>query len=314
MALFIQRCFDAVANGVIYSTVALALVIVFRATATLNLAQGEMANVAAYIGLVLRTPATPALAGTGLAASIIPGTPWPFWAAVVAAVGSGALLGAGVERLIVRRLTDAKGLAVVSATVGTLLLMNGTTEAVWRPVVRGFPSLFSNKPNDYLAVSGGRLRYTTLGTLLTMFVVLLILGFVLHITKLGLAFRAVSSDRAASALVGIRVGRITMLGWALAGAIGGLAACLVAPTVLLEPNMMVRVLVFSLVAATLGGLDSLGGALVGGVTVGVTQTMLAGYVPFVGSTLSLPCALAVMVLVLLVRPAGLFGRRLVERV
>ena len=101
---------------------------------------------------------------------------------------------------------------------------------------------------------------------------------------------------------------------ALAGAIGGLAACLVAPTVLLEPNMMVRVLIYSLVAATLGGLDSLGGAVLGGLVIGVSQTMIAGYVGFLGSQLSLPGALAVMIAVLLFRPSGLFGTRRVERV
>ena len=314
MALFIQRCFDAVANGAIYATIALALVIVFRATATLNVAQGEMATLAAYIGLVLRTPATPALAGTGLAAALVPFAPLPLWAATIGAVVAGALVGAVVERLVIRRVSKRSGFAVVSVTVGVLLTINGLTQGIWHPILRGYPALFPNRPGDYLAVAGARLRFTTMGTLGTMVAVLVLLAVALRTTKLGLAFRAVSSDRDSSALVGIRVGRVMTTGWALAGAIGGLAACLVAPTVLLEPDTMVRVLIFALVAATLGGLDSLAGALLGGLLIGVAQTMVAGYVPFIGTQLSLPGALLVMVLILMVKPTGLFGTQRIERV
>lgn len=298
----------------IYSTVALALVIVFRATGTLNLAQGEIATVSAYVGLVLRTPVTPALAGTGLAGSIIPGGPLPLGLAVVGAVIAGAVLGAVVERLVLRRAGERHGFAVVSASVGVLLVLNGLTEFIWRPVTRRFPSIFPNDVSDYLPVAGARLRATTVGTLATMIVVLVVLTLGLRMTRLGLAFRAVSSNADSSALVGIRVGRVVTVAWALAGAIGGLAACMVAPTVLLEPAMMVRILVFAMVAATLGGLDSPIGALVGGIVIGVAQTMVSGYVPFIGSKLSLPGALIVMVVVLLFRPTGLFGSKRIERV
>ena len=143
---------------------------------------------------------------------------------------------------------------------------------------------------------------------------LLVLLVVLRATKVGLAFRAVSSDREMAKLMGIRSGQIMSLGWALAGGIGALAGCLVAPNVLLEPGMMVRVLIFGLVAATLGGLDSLGGAVIGGLTVGLAQTMLGGYVPFLGAALSLPGALVMMMAVLLFRPTGLLGTPKFERV
>ena len=314
IALFLQRCFDALANGVIYSSIALALVIVYRATGMLNVAQGEMATTSAYVGLVLHTPATPALAGTGLAATFLPGTPWPLWASIIGALVAGAIVGALIERLIIRRVEGRPPMSVIAVTVGMLLVLNGLTEGIWRPVVRGFPPLFPNRPDDYLPVAGARLRANTIGTLLTVLVVLAVLVAVLRWTKLGLAFRGVSSNRTSSALAGVRVARIVTTGWALAGAIGGLAACLVAPIVLLEPQMMVRVLIYALVAATLGGLDSLLGALVGGIAVGVFQTMIGGYVRFLGSDLSLPGALALMVVVLIVKPTGLFGTPRIERV
>jgi branched-chain amino acid transport system permease protein len=290
-------------------------VIVYRATGMLNVAQGEMATASAYVALVLHTPATPALAGTGLVASLVPFAPWPRWVAVLGALAAGALIGGVTERFVIRRVASHRsGFAVVSVTVGVLLAINGLTEWLWRPVTRGFPPLFPNGAGAYVPVFGARLRYNALGVMVTIVAVLLVLAFILRHTRLGLAFRAVSSDRAASELMGIRAGRITTIGWALAGAIGGLAACLVAPTVLLEPNMMVRVLIYSLVAATLGGLDSLGGAVLGGLVIGVSQTMIAGYVDFLGSELSLPGALAVMVAVLLFRPSGLFGTKRIERV
>jgi branched-chain amino acid transport system permease protein len=263
---------------------------------------------------VAHTPVTPALAGTGLAHALLPGAPWPIWASILVAVVLGAGLAAAAERFVVRRIPDQSSFGVVSVSVGLLLALNGLTERVWRPVVRGFPPAFPNKPHHYLPVGGARLRFTTIGTWVTLLVVLVALGLVLRSTRAGLAFRAVSSNREMSAVMGIRVGRVTTLGWALAGAIGALAGCLVAPNVLLEPNMMVRVLIYALVAATLGGLDSLGGAVLGGLVVGVAQTMIGGYVDFFGSELSLPGALGVMVLILVTRPTGLFGTRLVERV
>jgi branched-chain amino acid transport system permease protein len=289
-------------------------VIVYRATGMLNVAQGEMATVSAYVGLVLHTPVTPALAGTGLVASIVPFSPLPLWASILGAVIVGALLGAVVERVIIRRVSERSGFAVISVTVGVLLVLNGLSEGVWKPVTRGFPSMFPNRPDAYVNIGGARLRYNAMGTLLTITTVLFVLALVLRRTRLGLAFRAVSSNRESSELAGIRAGQVMTLGWALAGAIGGLAACLVAPTVLLEPGMMVRVLIYSLVAATLGGLDSLGGAVLGGLVIGVSQTMVAGYVEFLGAQLSLPGALVVMVAVLLVRPSGLFGTQRIERV
>ena len=314
MGLFLQRCFDGLANGAIYASLAIALVIVYRSTGLLNVAQGEVATLGTYIGLVVHSPVTPALAGTGLAHALLPGSPWPIWASIMAAVAAGALVAAGAERLILRRIPHRTGMSVVSATVGLMLLINGFSERIWRGIVRGFPSAFPNDADQYVPVADARLRYTTIGTWLTLLVVLGALWLVLRYSRVGLAFRAVSSSPEMSELMGIRSGHVTTLGWGLAGGIGALAGCLVAPTVLLEPGMMVRVLIFGLVAATIGGLDSLGGAVLGGLLIGVTQTMIGGYVPFLGSQLSLPGALLIMVLILVYRPTGLFGTPKIERV
>ena len=307
--LFLQRCLDALANGSLYGSLALALVVVYRASGRLNLAQGEMATFGTYTSLVLASPASPLLAGTIFASRWLPGTPWPRWFAIPAAMLISAVLAALIERLIVRRIPERSARSSVSVTIGLLLLINALTKKLWRPIVRGYPSPFPNAPKDYVAVAGARLRFTTIATWLTMLSIMAAFYLVLRFTKAGLAFRAVSSNRANSSLHGIRVGRVLTGGWAFAAALGTLAGCLLASRLVLNPDMMARLLVYGFAAATIGGLTSLGGALLGGLLVGLLQTMLAGYVPLVGGPLSLPAVLLIMVIMLLTRPAGLFGTR-----
>jgi branched-chain amino acid transport system permease protein len=196
----------------------------------------------------------------------------------------------------------------VSVTIGLLLLVNAFDTRIWRPVNRGYPSPFPNAPEDYFRLGSARLRYTTVGTWLTLLALLCVLWLVLRYSRAGLAFRAVSSSRSNSQLMGIRTGRVLTGGWALAAALGTLAGSLLASRLILGPDMMVRLLVYGFAAATIGGLNSLGGALAGGLFVGVSQTMLSGYVHIVSGPLSLPTVLALMVAMLAFRPGGLFGR------
>jgi branched-subunit amino acid ABC-type transport system permease component len=311
--LFLQRCIDGLANGSLYGALAVALVVVYKASGRLNLAQGEQATLGTYFSLVLSSPATPALAGTTLAARWLPGTPWKLGVAIAGAMVLSAVIAALIERLIVRRIPERLARSSVSVTIGLLLLLNALTTYEWKPVGRGYRSPFPNAPSDYVHIAGARLRYTTVGTWATFLVVLGALWLVLRFTRAGLAFRAVSSTRTNSELMGIHAGRVLTGGWALAGALGTLAGCLLASQLVLSPDMMVRLLVFGFAAATIGGLSSLGGALVGGLLVGVSQTMLGGYVGFIKGPLSLPTVLLLMVVMLAFRPHGLFGRRGTDR-
>ena len=117
-----------------------------------------------------------------------------------------------------------------------------------------------------------------------------------------------------SRLVGIRVGWMLALGWGIAAVLGAVAGMMIAPVVFLDPNMMQTILLYAFAAAVLGGLDSPIGAVVGGILLGVTITLLGRYVGFIGSTLKLPAALMLILVLLLVRPGGLFGRVAVRRV
>lgn len=276
------------------------------------MAQGEFATVGTYTSLVLSSKATPFLAGTTLASRWLPGTPWPLGWSILAAMAISAVVAALIERLIVRRIPERSPRAAVSVTIGLLLLANAFTKWVWRPANRGYKSPFPNDPKDYFHIGDARLRYTTVGNWVTLLTVVALLWLVLRFTKAGLAFRAVSSSRSISELMGIRSGRVLTGGWALAGALGTMVGCLVAHHLVLSPDMMVRMLIYGFAAATIGGLSSPGGALLGGLIVGLAQTMLSGYVPFVGSPLALPTVLALMVVMLYLRPAGLFGTKGLE--
>ncbi len=309
MTLFFQRVFDGLANGSLYGALALAVVLVFRCTGRVNLAQGELATFGTYVSLVLTSPVGPAVAGTALAARLLPATPWPMWLAIPAAMVISAVLAAALERFVVRRIPERSPRTAVSLTVGLLLGLNAITTTIWSNRPRGYTSPFPSDPTDQFVFGTVRLRYATVGTWVTLLVVLALLRLLLVHTRFGLAFRAVSSSRMNSALNGVRVGRILTAGWALAAALGTLVGCLAASRLILAPDMMVRLLVYAFVAATIGGLSSPGGALLGGVLVGVGQSMIGGYVPGVDGVLAFPVLVGAMVVMLYLRPHGLFGER-----
>ncbi len=312
MDLLLQRLFDGLFNSAVYASLAIALVFIYRATGLLNFAQGELATFSSYVGFLMLGPHTPALFGESLL-SWIPGLPWPVPLAIAGAVLIGMGAAALTERLLIRPLESRPSLAVVNVSIGLLIGVNALTAEFWGTRSRNFPSPFPSDADDYVGVAGARLRYESIGVWLTLLVVLLLLGLFLRTSKSGLAFRAITANRESAQLVGINVGRTLMFGWAIAGGLGALAAALVADAVLLEPNMMLRLLIYSFAAATIGGLDSPLGAVVGALIVGLTQTLIPGYTP-IPTELSMAPPLVAMFLVLLFRPTGLFGQRPVERV
>jgi branched-chain amino acid transport system permease protein len=312
MDLLIQRLFDGLFNGAIYASLALALVMIYRSTGLLNLAQGEMATFGAYVSLVFAAPASAALAGSSFV-SWMPGHPYPLWAAIVLAVIVSMFLGAGIERVVFRRLDGQPDLALINVTIGLLVLFSGLTERLWGSNPRFVPSVLPTEFDDFVSLAGGRLRYSTIGAWAILLVILLLLNLLIRHTKIGLAFRAVTSNREGAKLVGIPVGRTLMLGWAVAAGLGTVASTLVAGVVILEPAIMLKLLIYSLAAATLGGLDSPKGAVVGGIVVAQAQTLIPGYLG-VPTELAVIPAVVAMLVILLVRPSGLFGTVRVERV
>jgi branched-chain amino acid transport system permease protein len=294
--LFWQRVFDGLSNGFIYSAMALALVLIFKATGVVNFAQGEMAMLGTFITYAIANRFD------------IPGG-----LAVVIGMLLSALGAAVIERVLIRPFDPSNHLAIVIVTLSLFLILNAIAGVIWAFDPRAFPSLFP-KRNEKFGVFGAQIEYSDMFTWITILVAVVLVSVLLNKTKIGLAFRSVSASLESSKLLGIHIGRTLQFGWALAAAVGTLAGCLVARTTLLEPNFMGRVLIYSFAAATLGGLDSLGGAVVAGIIIGEVQTMGGGYVDFIGTELAPATALVVIVLILMVKPNGLFGSKRIERV
>lgn len=295
--LLLQRTFDGLTNGFIYSAMALSLVLIYRSTGIINFAQGNMAMFGTFIAYVL-------IVEQGLSV----------WIGVLLAMIFSAAGAATIERLFVWPFDPKNHLAITIVTLAWYLILAALAGIIWAFDPRAFPSPFPTSAEDFVQIGGARIRYASLGMWVTILVTLVLLTQLLRRTRIGLAFRAVSSNLDSSRLVGIRIGRVVQLGWALSAAMGTLAGCLIAPNLLLDPNFMSKVLIFSFAAATLGGLDSLGGAVVGGLIIGLVQTMSGGYFKVIGSEFALASALVVIIVILLVRPSGLFGSRRVERV
>ncbi len=290
MESFLHQVFAGLVTGGIYASVALALVMIYQATHLVNFAQAEMAMFSTY------------LAWTMIDAGL------PYWAAFALTVVAAFVLGAAIERIVIRPVENAPVLAVVVVFIGLLLILNSLAGWLWSYTIKTFPSPFPSTP-----VFGQTLVSAhELGAIGVTLVVLELLYAFFRWTPLGLALRAVAQNPASSRLVGIRVGWMLALGWGLASAIGAVAGMMVAPIVYLEPNMMGGILLYAFAAALLGGIDSPVGAVIGGFTVGVLENVLGAYV--IGNELKLTFALALIIGVLLVRPTGLLGSRTVTRV
>ena len=297
LKLYMQRIFDALNNGFIYAAMALALVLIYKATGVVNFAQGNMAMFGTFIAYVL-------IVEQGLGV----------WMGIVLAMVISAAGGAVIERLFIRPFDPHNHLAITIVTLAWFIILGAVAGVIWGYDARAFPTPFPGRLNDHVDIFGARVQYANLGIWVTVIGIVIVVNLLLRRTKIGLAFRCVSSNLESSRLVGISTGRTLQFGWALAAAVGTLAGCLIARSTFLTPNFMGTVLIYSFAAATLGGLDSVAGAVVGGILIGLVETMAGGYVPLIGPSLALASALAVIVIVLFFRPSGLFGSKRVERV
>jgi branched-chain amino acid transport system permease protein len=294
MSEFFQQVVAGLGSGAIYAALALALVLIHRATGVINFAQGEMAMFTTYIAWTLT-------ANHG----------WSYWPAFVATLAFAFVLGVGVQRVVIAPVSDASVLTIVIMTIGLVLTFNGLASLIWSAEIRSFPSPF---PNETWQIGGVSISQQDVGTFAVVLVLVALLWAFFQFTKIGLALRASALNPDASRLVGVRVGWMLAIGWGLAAMLGAVAGMLAAPTVLLDPNMMQAILIYAFAAAVLGGIDSPFGAVAGGLLLGVGLNLIGTYSDFVGADLKLPVALLIILVVLLVRPAGLFGKPVTRRV
>ena len=282
MTRFIDLTLSGISDGAVYAAVALALVLIWRATRIVNFAQGAMLMVTTFIASAVITK-------TGS---------YPL--GVFVALASGLILGAVVERVLIRPVESAPPLNAVIMTLGLYTLLVAGAGMIWGNTPRSFPAAFS--------LRGYRVGSTTLlftpndlFIVLTVIGVAVLLALLFRATSLGLRMRASAFAPEVARLLGVRVGGMFTLGWALAAMVGALAGVLVAPSVFLGPNSFDPLLISGFVAAVIGGLDSPPGAVVGGIVLGVALSYVSGYA---GSSLVPLAALAILVAVLMVRPGG----------
>jgi branched-chain amino acid transport system permease protein len=286
---FLQFTLSGIVFGMIYAAVALSLVLIWRGTRLLNYAQGGMAMFTTYVAIevIYRTHS--------------------YWAGFVVALAAGIVLGAACQLTVIRPTMNKPPLNAVIVTIGLLILLEGLAGIFFGGQLRSFPAAFS--------ITGLKIGTTPLGvSRFDVFVAVAVLATTLALavafkyTTAGLRMRAAAFNATVARLSGIRVARVLTVGWALAGLIGALAGVLVSPSTFLYPNSMDSIFVYGFTAAVIGGLDSPAGAVAGGLILGVGLSYVGGYVGGGrGSDLTAIVAMALLVLVLMLRPAGIFS-------
>jgi branched-chain amino acid transport system permease protein len=289
---FISFTLGGISFGMVYAAVGLSLVLIWRAARILNYAQGGMAMLTTFIALTV-------IHATG-----------SYWAGFAAALGAGFVLGAVIERVVIRPVENKPPLNAVIVTIGLLVLLEGLAGVIYGGQYRSFPAALSITG---LRVGSGHIALAPFDLFVigSVLVAALLLAVVFRYTPAGLRMRAAAFQPDVARLLGVRVGRTLTLGWALAGLIGALAGVLVSPATFLYPNSMDQIFVLGFTAAVLGGLDSPFGAVAGGLVLGVVLNYVGGYL---GSDLVTVFALLLLVAVLMIRPAGLFSASTTRRV
>jgi branched-chain amino acid transport system permease protein len=285
---------QGVALGMVYGSLALALVLIYQATHVINFAQGELAMLTTYIAYQLIQ--------WGLS----------YWLAFFATLGIAFLLGTVLQLTVIRPVQHRSVIATVIVTVGLFILIDGCVNWIWGGDFKSLPSPFGFASYD---VGGVPIQHLYVGVVVVVLASLAAVWGLFRFTKLGLAMRAAALRPAAASLAGVRVDAMLAIGWGLAAVLGAVAGLMTEPSQYsLDPTFMQPILVYAFAAAALGGLESAAGAVVGGVAIGVLLTLLVGYVPQISSELQLPFAFALILVILIVKPTGLLGHRQVERV
>lgn len=293
MGKFVQLVVDGLSTGSIYGAIALAIVLVNQATGLINFAQGGMAVLAAYVAWEMTTHSVPVVL------------------AILVSILFSFVFGAAVERWLMRRFERGDPDTAVVVTIGLLTLITGICGWIWTYNNKQFPSLF---PLGTVSVLGVSISIRSIGTTLVIVAAMILLQVLFVGTKLGLALRAVAINPASAAFSGLPVGRLLMVGWGLAAGLGAVAGALVAPQLTLTPGMLDNALVYALAAVILGGMTSPVGVVVAAWIIGVLENLAAVYVGFIGFDLKVAVPFVLIFVVLVVRPQGLFGRKVVVRV
>lgn len=292
MDLFIHQVLAGLATGAIYACMALAVVMIYQAIDHFNFAQGEMAMFSTFIAWQLME--------------------WgfPYWAAFFLTIAISFAAGVAIERSIFRPLHNAPVMSHVVLFIAIFVIINSFAGFIWDFNIKAFPTPFGTRP----VLGQGLLSAHDAGMIAVVLILLLLLFVFFRYTRVGLSMRAAAANPESAQLVGVRVSWMLALGWGMAAAVGAVAGMMIAPVVFLEPNMMLSILLYGFAGAVVGGLTSPLGAVLGGLSVGVIENLAGTFIPYIGREMKLSIALALIVAVLMVKPSGLLGRKIVTRV
>lgn len=282
--ILLQQIISGLATGCLYALTALGMVLIYKTSDVVNFAQGEMAMFCTFIAYSLLTVA-------GL----------PYWGAFALALAAAAVLGAGIERVFIRPLHRASLLTMLIMTIALLMVLNGLAGWFWGFEPQNFPTAVNGAPVRW---GGLVITMPDLVNLVVTCVIMALFYVIFKYSLVGIAMRAVAENRLAARLLGVRVNRVLSVTWAAGAMLGAVAGMFIAPVTFLDINMMSEVIIKGFTAAVLGGFNSLPGAVVGGLLLGVLENLVAGYI---STELKAAFAFALIVLVLCVRPMGLLG-------
>jgi len=294
MDIFIQVIVTGIATGGVYGLIALGFVLIFKATGILNLATGAFMTLGAYICLTV-------LGQFGA----------PFWVAFLCTLGFAIVMGIVLERIILRPLIGEPIISVVMVTIGLSSILQGLTHIIWSPEYRSFPEIFPPEPLDlgFAVVPSGLLWgfvFAAIGTIIFI--------LIFKLTRTGVAMRATASDQQAALSMGISVRWIFALSWsygAVAAVIGGIVIGNISGISIYLGDIGLKVLAVII----LGGLDSIGGAILGGLIIGILENLTGLYLdPVFGGGVKDVAPFIILVLIIMIRPYGLFGKKIIERV
>jgi branched-chain amino acid transport system permease protein len=295
MTQFVQQVVAGLGDGAIYASLALALVLIYRATHVINFAQGEMGMFSTFIAWALVTHHH-----------------LGFWVAAAITLAVSFVGGMAIQQAVIRPLHRSGELTVVMATIALLVILNGLASWIWRPDEK---LLLSPIPNGTWTIGSVQIPQQSVYDLLIVLACVLLLWAFFRFTKIGLALRASAVNPVASRLLGVRVNWMLALGWGFAAVLSAVAGLLAAPAqYVFSPSFMQVLIVYAFAAAVLGGIESPVGAIVGGLALGVTINLLGTYVHAITPEMQLPVALGILLVVLILRPGGLVGRAVVRRV
>ena len=289
-----QQVVAGLSSGGTYATLAVALVLIYRATGVINFAQGELAMFSTFVAWTLTQH--------GLS----------YWSAFAVTVAASFAGGIALERAVIRPVEGRPVLTIAIVTIGLFFVAIGAAFWIWSPEVKSMPNAFSTRP---IQVAGVAFSISDLGIIGVSLLAVLLLWLFFRFTKVGLAMRAAALNPESSRLTGIRVTWTIALGWGLAAALGAVAGLMAAPPLgSFDQNFMQPILLSAFAGAVLGGIDSALGAVIGSLALGVFLNLLGTYVSWIGTDLRQAAALAVILVVLLVKPSGLLGTGVVRRV